>query len=143
MNFTRHEMVEIAEDLRTVIQAGRLSTLWHRLNPLLQELRQGIRPAPWECEVAADELARQLSMMTGTKPFQWRASALEALGFPDRASIAVEAIREMADEVHDEHAARERRHDVTIRRPAEPAPARPSGPAPIHVTVGQRKRGGR
>lgn len=143
MNFTLRERVEIVADLLIIIDAHRLDELWKRLHQWFREHHHGLRRGGPYGDLDSEGIAGHLSKLTGSKHGPWKDAALEWLGFPDRESVAVELIREMADAIRDEQSEWERRNGVTIPRPTEPAPPRPNGPAPIHVTVGQRKRGGR
>lgn len=141
MSLSRHEMVEAAEDLLTIIEADMVPVFSAQRVERLRTTPHGQRSAPWEVQSMADHVARLASKTIGGSAGQWRVAALAALGFRDREDVCVEVLRELAERVRGEQ---EQCEPASRRRKgaAEPSSKRD---CPIRSTLGNRnrKRGGR
>ncbi len=118
MRLSREEMVEAAEDLRTVIEAGLLSVFTAERIRRLRELPTWALSFPWQVQVEADYLAGIASKCLGGSGRQWKHAALAALGCRDREEVCIELLREMAERVRDEReeqAEQPRDRDCSIR----------------------------
>ena len=102
MRLSRQEMVDAAEDLRCIIEAGLLPVFTAERLRRLREMPTWALPFPWQAHVEADYLAGIASKCIGGSGRQWKDAALAALGCRDREEVCIELLREMAERVRDE-----------------------------------------
>ena len=149
MTLSRQEMVEAAEDLRTIIEAGMLSVFEARRMQRLRENPDALRRAPPEVRVEADYLARLASKCIGGSQRQWEDAALAALGCRGSEDICLDVLRDLAERARDEREGRDERGqqpDKSSQRKRGPAdPASKKDDCSIRSTLGtrNRKRGSR
>ena len=149
MSLSRQEMIEAAEDLRTIIEAGMLSVFEAQRLQRLRENPNASRWAPPEVMVEADYLARLASKCIGGNSRQWQDAALAALGCRGSEDVCLDVLRDLAERARDEREerdGRERRPEQSSRRRREPAdPASKKDDCSIRSTLGtrNRKRGSR
>lgn len=149
MSLSRQEMVEAAEDLRSIIEAGLLPVFEAQRLQRLRENPNAPRWAPPEVRVEADRLARLASKCIGGSPRQWEDAALAALGCRGSEEVSIDVLRDLAERARDEREEREeqeRRPEQSSRRRREPAaPASKKGNCSIRSTIvtRNRKRGSR
>jgi len=139
MRLSREQMVDVAEDLRCIIEAGLLSQFSMERLRRVRETATWALNAPWQTQVEADHLAGIASKCIGGSARQWHEAALAALGCRHREEVGIELLREMADRVREEQCSPSSRRSESV---AEQSRERD---CPIRSTLGNRnrKRGGR
>jgi hypothetical protein len=146
MRLTKQEMVEAAEDLRTIIEAGLVTLLSAERLRRLRENPPGSRSAPWQVQVEADNIARLASATIGGNPRQWNDAALAAIGYRDREDVCIEVVREMAERVRQGQSSeqpddsQEDRCEPASRRRRASAEPSSKKDCPIRSTLGNRNR---
>ena len=144
MSLSRQEMVDAAEDLRSIIEAGLLPVFEAQRLQRLRENPNAPRWAPPEVRVEADRLARLASKCIGGSPRQWEDAALAALGCRGSEEVSVDLLRELAERALDEREERDEREsrpEQSSRRRREPAdPASKKDDCSIRSSLGNRNR---
>jgi len=141
MSLSRQEMIEAAEDLRTIIEAGMLSVFEAQRLQRLRENPNASRWAPPEVMVEADYLARLASKCIGGNSRQWQDAALAALGCRGSEDVCLDVLRDIAERARDERERREQQPEQSSRRKREPAdPSSKRNDCSIRSSLGNRNR---
>lgn len=144
MRLSRQEMVEAAEDLRTIIEARMLSVFEARRMQRLRENPDASRWAPPEVRVEADYLARLASKCIGGSPRQWQDAALAALGCRGNEEVSIEVLRDLAERARDEREGPDERRQQpeksSPRKRGAADPASKKDDCSIRSSLGNRNR---